>query len=449
MTNEERWLEYTSGLPSPDNFIEWSFLYLISASLQRRVWTPPDHDRVYPNMYITLVGDPGVGKGGPIRAVSSILTEHKLEDHKDTSKFKGDEKVVADAVIDNDIKVAQEDMVKGKNKDASIEKALLIPVAADAVTYEALIQSMSYCLRRINYLKTEPDGKQRMAIYSHSSQCFCLEEIASLFRKHQNDLVNFLIQAYDCGESYEYRTKTAGRDRILRICVNFLGGTTPDFMQETFDDALVNQGYSSRTFYIYGHKNRKSVFFRPELTEAQRGYRKELSAHVKALTKLYGQIRIDQSTMDWLTRWKEDFDAKPEMRTAKSPKMKAFWARMNIHVMKVAMAKHFSESLEMYIPLETFKWAIDFIMHEANSMQLALTVGGDNPLAKSSAKVYEYLVHVGKKTFKELLAQFWEKLRKTELEEVLNYLQQVDQVYCRQITDNTTGETHIYYHAKE
>ena len=322
------------------------------------------------------------------------------------------------------------------------------PVAADAVTYEALVQSMSFCLRRINYLHTEPDGKQRMKIYSHSSQCFCLEEIASLFRKHQNDLVNFLIQAYDCGESYEYRTKTAGRDRILRICVNFLGGTTPDFMQETFDDALVNQGYSSRTFYIYGHKNRKSVFFRPELTEAQRGYRKELAAHIKALTKLYGQIRLDQETFTYLEKWKEQFDNKPELRKAKSPKMKAFWARMNIHAMKVAMAKHFSESLEMYIPLDTFKWAIQFIEDESPNMQMALTVGGDNPLAKASSKVLEYLQRVGKKNFKELLTEFWEKLRKTELEEVLNYLQQTDQVCCRQIKDEVTEETHIYYIAK-
>jgi len=449
MTNKERWMEFTSGLPSPDNFIEWSYLYMISAALQRRVWTPPDHDRVYPNMYVTLVGDPGVGKGGPIRSVASILTEHKLEDSKDTAKFKGDEKVVAEAVIDNDIKIAQEDMVKGKNKDASIEKALLIPVAADAVTYEALVQSMSFCLRRINYLKTEPDGKQRMAIYSHSSQCFCLEEIASLFRKHQNDLINFLIQAYDCGESYEYRTKTAGRDRILRICVNFLGGTTPDFMQETFDDALVNQGYSSRTFYIYGHKNRKSVFFRPELTEAQRGYRKELAAHVKALTKLYGQIHIDPETVAWLTKWKEQFDENPRLRAAKSPKMKAFYARMNIHAMKVAIAMHFGESLDMHIPLSTFQQAIEFIEQEAPNMQLALTVGGDNPLAKSSAKVYEYLIQAGKKNFKELLTHFWEKLRKTELEEVLNYLQQTDQIKCRQLKDDTTDETHIYYLVKE
>jgi hypothetical protein len=445
MTNFEKWKKYTAGLPSPDNFVEWGFRYMISAALQRRVWAPPEHEPIYPNMYVTLVGDPGVGKGGPIRAVSSILTEHKLEDAKNVEQFKGDEQTIAQAVHDADIKSAQEDMVKGKDKSASVEKALLIPVAADAVTYEALVQSMSHCLRRINYVKTDAEGKQKMAIYSHASQCFCLEEIASLFRKHQNDLVNFLIQAYDCSDSYEYRTKTAGRDRILRMCVNFIGGTTPDFMQETFDDALVNQGYSSRTFYIYGAKNRKSVFFRPELTEEQKQYRREISAHVKSLTRLYGQIKVTDETKLWLQDWIETFAANPDKRVARSPKMKAYYARMNIHIMKVAMAIHFGETTDMFVPQSTFEEAIQILQREEVTMQLALTVGGNNPLAKTSAKVVEHLQSVGKRTFTQLLAQFWEQVKKQELEEVLNFLQITDQIKTAQITDEVKNETHIYY----
>lgn len=437
------------GSPSPQNFLDWSWRGCVAAALQRRVWCPPEHERVFANMYITLVGDPGVGKGSPIRAVSSLLTEHKLEDFRSSSKFKGEEKVIADAVVQADVVTAEEDMVKGKGKDASLEKPLLIPVAADAVTYEALVQSMSFCLRRINHIKTEIDGKQRMAIYSHSSQCFCLEEIASLFRKHQNDLINFLIQAYDCGESYEYRTKTAGRDRILRICVNFLGGTTPDFMQETFDDALVNQGYSSRTFYIFGSKNRKSVFFRPELTPEQRVHRAELSEHIKKLAGLYGQVTVDPVTFQFLHAWKEDFDANPPKQGMQSGKLKAFDARMNIHIMKVAMANHFSESTDMYIPLDTFKQAIVDIQNEKKNMGYALSVGGNNPLAKTSGKVMESLRLDGKKTLSQLIAIFWEKVNKVQLEEILTFLNETNQINVRQIKDEDTDLTEIFYMAKE
>lgn len=448
MTNFDRWQEITSGLPSPQNFIDWSIYSCIGSALGRRVWCPPDHDRVYGNMYTTLVGDPGVGKGGPIRMVSSLLTEHKLEDAKSNTTFKGEEKTIADAVVDSDNKIAQEDMVRGKGKDATMEKPLLIPVAADAVTYEALVQSMSYCLRRINYVKTEEDGKQRMAIYSHSSQTFCLEEIASLFRKHQNDLINFLIQAYDCGESYEYRTKTSGRDRILRICVNFLGGTTPSFMQEVFDDALVNQGYSSRTFYIYGAKDRKTVFFRPELTIEQREYKKELSAHVKTLTGLYGPVKLDNSTINWLQKWYAEYREKDERSNTDSGKLKAFKARLNIHVMKLAMAMHFLESAEMYIPQSTFELSIDKILKEMSNMKYALCIGGTNPLAKTSNKILEYLQNQGRKTETELLTEFWEKINKSQLQEVINFLTETDQAVVKMEKDEHTDITNMYYYAK-
>lgn len=448
MNLRDKWMLLCDGAPSPENYLTWAYKYLIAATLRRCVWCPPEHDRIYSNMYVTLVGAPGVGKGFPIRLVSSILQEPKLGETKNTAHLKGAEKAVADAIIDNDIKVAQEDMTKGKTKEAAVEEALLIPVAADAVTYEALVQSMASCVRRVNYLKTMPDGNQRMAIYSHSSQCFCLEEIASLFRKHQNDLINFLIQAYDCGESYEYRTKTQGRDRILRMCLNFIGGTTPDFMQEVFSDALVNQGYSSRTFYIYGHKNRKSVFFRPELTEQQREYKKEIVSHVKEVAKLHGQVRIDDDTVAFLQKWKEQFDENPKERASQNPKMRAYYARKNIHIMKVAMANHFGVSTEMYLSKADFEQAIEELHEEEKTMQLALTIGSDNPLAKSSAKVHEHLMDNGKQNFKELLAFFWEQLRQQELEEVLNFLQKTDQVVTRTIEDETTGESFVYYIAK-
>jgi len=46
-----------------------------------------------------------------------------------------------------------------------------------------------------------------------------------------------------------------------------------------------------------------------------------------------------------------------------------------------------------------------------------------------------------------LLAEFWGDLRKPELEEILNYLQQIDKVKCVQKQDETTKETKIFYQA--
>jgi len=449
MTNYEKWLSYTDGLASPQNYIDWGWLYLVAASLQRRVWCPPDHRRVYPNMYITLVGKPGVGKGQVIRSVSEILKMHKLEDVKPSSAKTSEEQMIVDSMAAADLKAAQDEMMVGKGKEASIDKPDLIPVAADAVTYEALVQSMSRCIRRINYSEyNEQQGKDVMRIYSHSSLCFLLEELASLFRKNTESLVNFLIQAYDCGDSYEYQTKTAGRDRIRRLCLNFFGGTNPDFMQDTFDDKLLSQGYSSRTFYVFANKNRKSVFCLPELTETQKLHRKELAEHVVKLTRLYGQVKIDSDTWNWLREWWEDYEMHPEKRASKSAKLEAYYARKQLHVMKVAMAMHFGESLDPNIPRSTFVRAMEFLANEEKTMHLALTLDAKNPLADTSRKLLAYLSQAGKKNFVDLLVEFNGSVRKSELEEILETLQTTGQIVATQERDEHTNDAVMFYKIK-
>ena len=439
MTNEEKWLSYTSGLASPDKYIQWGWYYTVAAALQRRVWCPPDHRRLYPNMYVTFVGKAAVGKGNVIRCISDILGMHTLDSYK---------KKVTDAVQGFQVTVSATETLdladaKKQNKDESAEPIPLFHVAADAVTYEALIQSMSRSVRRTNFINEK--GEQR--IYSHCSECFVLEEIASLFKdsKQSKSLVNFLIQAYDCGDSYTYKTKTQGTDRILRLCLNFIGGTTPDFMQETFDDRLLNQGYSSRTFYIYAAKNRKSVMFIPELTAEQKQHRLEIGEHIKSLYGLHGQVHIDQADKDWLQTWWEKFEANPALRTSKAPQMEAYYGRKQIHVMKLAMAHHFGESMDMHIPRSEFEWAIDFSNKEEKTMHLALMIDKKNPLAEPSRKIVDFLKTNGRKHIKELQAQFWGQVDTKQLSEVITFLLETDVLTTENGTDPDTNKTYLYY----
>ena len=441
LTNFQKWQRLTDPLPSPQNYIDWSFLYLISASLQRRVWCPPEWRPLFSNMYITFVGPPGVGKTQPIRSVAEILSALKVQEVKPATKaINPEDQKIVDAML----------ALNDKEMEKSGESKPLIPVAADAVTYEALVKQMTESIGRINYYaKNEKTGNNDMRIYTHSSLCFCLEEIASLFRKHTESLVNFLIQAYDCGENYEYVTKTQGKDRIRRLCLNFLGATTPDFMQETFDDKLLSQGYSSRTFYAYAARNRKSIFFLKELTEEQKQYKLDLIEHVRKLSGLYGQVYIDPETRDFLETWSRERQANPSLRASMSSKLDAYYSRENIHAMKVAMAKHFGESTDMHIPLGTFKWAIDFLHNEEKTMHLALVFEGSNPLAKVSKKMVSYL-GTGAKTALDMLTELWDILpNKESINEAIEYLTLTNMIESFVQEDEHTKEKIRYYRLKK
>lgn len=417
MTNYESWQEFTSGITSPQSFINFGFYHLIAACLQRRVWLSAEHSRLFPNHYSILVAPPGVGKGLVIKPVYDLLQYHKLkppDQQKLLQENNPEEIKKAIEILKEDWKQAEEDEADRKKNKQDFEKPLLFPMAADATTYEALVRRLAKSRRRISY--SDENGKTQN--YLHSSLTFTLEEISSLFRRHTEDVVNCLIKCYDCGD-YEYDTKTAGRDRVKSCCLNFIGGTTPGFMQDTFDDKLLNEGFASRCFFIYETKNRGSSFFIPELTESQRECRAKILVHMERLSHLYGKVTISDDTRRWLEDWWRDH---PKNRPNNHPRLDPYYGRKNIHVAKLAMAIHFGESTAMQIEQESFEKAIKQLEIEEYKMHYALGFDSTNPLAKPLRKIIRYIESTGKKTRKEIVIEFFDSLPSVDsIDELLQF----------------------------
>lgn len=440
MTNFERWQAYTSGLSSPQSYIDWSWLYLVGAALQRRCWLGPAHQPCFANKYVIFVGEPGIGKGLPIREVSLFLKHWKKKDrampNMDTlaaqqkqslelSKSLSEEKIQQEAAAGKEI----------------LTEPPLYPVAADATTYEALVKAVADSYSRIEYIN--PDDPTKFLVQGHSSLCFCLQELASLMRKKTEDTVNYMLGLYDCPVDYEYDTKTKGKDRIRRGCLNMLAGTTPGFMQSTFDDKLADEGFNSRTFYIFANKNRKNQFFIPPLTKEQEAHRTHLLEHIRQLSALYGNVKIDQETEDFLQTWWDEQEKNKHKRSNTSPKLKPYYSRRNIHVMKIAMALHFGESVEMSIPLETFMRAISVLEREEVNMHMAIVLDSKNPIAKVTAKIIE-LLGMGEMNYVDLSCETHSLANKDQLTEALDYLGEQKQIEAYQVADED-GETKTTY----
>jgi len=60
----DNWLDgymfYTQESECPDSFLIWSGLHTLSAAIQRKTWVPWVYSDFFPNIYIMLVGPPGV-----------------------------------------------------------------------------------------------------------------------------------------------------------------------------------------------------------------------------------------------------------------------------------------------------------------------------------------------------------------------------------------------------
>jgi hypothetical protein len=434
ITNWRRWQSYTDGLASPQNYIDWGFVYLITASLQRRVWLPPAHSKLFPNIYPILVGPPGVGKGMLIRRVSELLRHHKIE-FQEFNKPKNEQEAILIARLKETMKTEEKENQQGD----------LIPLLPDAITYEALVKNMASAIGRVNYHVTDKDGKEQMKIATYSALAACLEELESLIRKNKSDsLMTFLIQAYDCGDEYKYETKGQGKDRILNICLNFLAGTNPDFIKEMFDEKIVSSGFSSRVHFIYATKNRKSVCFLPELTAAQEDDKLHLLKHIQDLTKLFGQMVFGPGVQDYLVDWWARFEKTPDMCGSKSPRLAGYRSRRNIHTMKLAMAFHYMERLDNVLTLDDVIKADAFLFAEEKTMHLALMTEGDTPEAKGSRKIKQYLHFNGEKTFNQLLAALYnEGITKDMMTDILSTLEKIGEVKAEMRDE--AGQKFTYY----
>ena len=404
MTNFDRWQRLMKDVCSPQSYIDFGFYFMISSALQRRVWTGPDHFRLYPNLFVILVGKPGLGKGVTIGPVTEMLKHHKLV--KETP--------IEDAAV-NTFMQAFDKTARDKKREE-----LLFPIAPDATTYESLVREIALSTRHINYKKFDPaKAKEVTAIYSHASMAFTLEELSSLMCKQSHKIVNFMLVAWDC-KDYDYVTKHQGEDRIKHCCLSMLAGTTPGFMEDTFTDKLIEEGFSARTIFVYETANRHNSLDRPELTAEQLEDKQVLLAHLHKLSKLYGSVKYTPEAKALRDKWYQEtiiFD-----RLNKSPKMDPYYSKIGMQIQKLAMAIHFGESTDMIIDTPAMEKAINASASVEKNMHLALAFDGRNPLAAISRKMYSYLARNGGSTYDDLFIQFVDDVNAMELNECLNIL---------------------------
>lgn len=451
-TNFDRWREYNSVLPSPQSYIDWGWMFTIAACLQRRVWIGPEPSQsCFPNMYVILVGKPGIGKGLVLTEVIEFVRHWKLQDvsHKlngNTAKSQEDAFTIH-ANAAEELKSANDSEYQGANtKKKEVVPPGLFHVAPDSTTYQAMIEALGECYRSINYYAySERLGKDVLLPYRHSSTCFVLKELASLMRAKTEDVVNFLLGLYDCPIDYEYRTISRQKDRVRRACVNLIAGTTPSYMQSTFDDRILNEGFSSRTFYIFSNRNKQNKFFISRRTDEQIEHKKHLLEHLFNLSQLCGHVQVEEGTYEFLQEWWDQYESNKALRANKSPKLEAYYSRKNIHVMKIAMAMHFGESVLMTIPLQRFKDAIAFLEREEKNMHLALMLEGNNPMSRATKFVIESL-SIGPKRYLDLLTELHRILQSRSLcEECIGLLVDTNQIQRDIQTDPQTQKETIYF----
>lgn len=182
----EQWMFYTSESECPDSYLLWSGLHVISAAVQRKVWAPWVYHEFYPNIYVMLIGPPGVThKNAAIRFTKQAL------------------------------------------------KAVDVSISSDAISKEALISQMI----------TRPAGNNNAIAVTSS-------EFATFIRTSGPPMVEFLTDIFDSEDNFEYTTKGGGQQTIPAPYLTMFTGATPGWMANEFDRTFIESGFASRTLFV-------------------------------------------------------------------------------------------------------------------------------------------------------------------------------------------------------
>lgn len=314
--------DFTAASGSPAIYRLWTAISCLAGAMERKVWVRTMQSDLYPNLYVLLVGGPGIGK-------SQALSH--------TDRFwRG---------------------LKGHH------------VAPTSLTKAALIDALADAKRSIARPGQIPPHVE------FNSLLVAASELGVFLTSYENDFMNTLTTLYDGGTYAERRRTKDLKLEIPRPQLNFLGATTPSYLNAFLPAGAWDQGFLSRTILIYsGERVFRDVFSESQTDPALQG---ALANDLKGISELFGKMEFTPEAVEVIREWHTA--ELPPVPTA--PKLRHYNARRLLHALKLTMVASVDRSWSLTIEAEDFLRAKAWLLAAEEGMEdifLAMNSGGDS-----------------------------------------------------------------------
>lgn len=324
----EKYIESCETLTTTKIYAEWSLYSLLATCMERRHWIQvpgvSDKSNIYPSLYVMLVGPSGIGKTVAVKSINSYIFDNLI-------MF---EKIKAGDVI----------------KATGAKRQPALHTLPTSTTPEGMIHLMARKFKKSQILTSHSKDKH-IHTPEYVGASIIADEISVLFKDSKfatNNMLSFLTKAYD-QDRYENHTKGEGSEVIERMCINILGGTTPEHLQRLFSSTSVKEGLGNRFIYVWSGKsdwlhvyhkhNEKSIQFIKDFLLPWCSW---LVNNVSICSIGPGVEELSLEIM------KEKRDNPPN----KHAEAASLYQRYNIHLQKLAIIRHFLRSKEPVITVE-------------------------------------------------------------------------------------------------
>jgi hypothetical protein len=363
------YLHFTSNTESPPDYHRWACLSSLSVLAGRRFWFDLGPIRYYPNLYVVLVGHPGVKK-------SSALDRAK-------------------------------DIVRGVN---------CCPIAAAQATKEFIAKVMSS-----DKFPGKKHFKWNGRLEEYNQYAIFATEFTQFIGVNPLSMLDFLTTVYT-EKVYDCDTKGQGSDLVVGPYITLLACLTPEMMKGYVKMNILTGGFARRTQFVYG--NFGSPVPWPGLTSDMIDAGDRCVQWGKQMQSQCGEFTLDEEAKKWYEKWYVDLQT--SITEISTPATEGYYRTKHEVLFKCSMLISLSENLENRILTDKHLAVVEnrFLLPYEENLPRVFEGAGINPNAAAAAQVCRMLEALDRPMLlKRLEAIFYDQVTSlSDLKDTIGHL---------------------------
>lgn len=376
------YLLYTGGNEASPLFHAWGGLSALSAVVSRKVFFDQAYFKIYPNLYVIFVGEPGDGKSTAMALSKGMVQKSAM------------------------------------------------PIAPSSCTLQQIsflmseTQTDSIChLKFIN--GTLPVQVTQFSFYA--------DEIVVMLSAGGNpkSLIEFFTTIYAV-ESHEVATKNKGTDLIVSPYVTMLACMTPEQTSQLFKENLISGGFSRRGIFVWGKRHGEPVAL-PKHDTLREEAKERCLAHLLKVKKFFCEYKLSECGREWFVPW---YNAKFRMMGMPYSSVFKNWLRTkDTQLIKVAMLLDLAQNMTGVLTAKLFEEALLLLDRVEVNLHRVLAGAGRNPLADLAYKLTVKLEEApdNKLAKKQVISALFDDGDLEEIDKAIDFLKRTD-VICSSLS---------------
>lgn len=329
----KKFMHFTRGTEVPTFFYRWAAIAGLGAWIGRDVYVQFGAQKIYPNMYVLLMGEPGTKKSTAIKRMKKLLKEAGYANFaaEKTSK----EKFLLDMGNEEEETDGEEFLNSGLFGNDEVREVF---IAAD--------------------------------------------EFNDFFGNNILDFVSMLGVLWDFDGIYENKIKNGQSVRIPYPTVSILGGTTATTFAHTFPQEVIGQGFFSRTLAVHAKPTGKRITWPPEEDEVQKADLLEYLLKVKTCHS--GRLEFSAEALELVDKIYQTWENIEDIRFA------SYANRRLVHLLKMILV-HTIGRLGTQVEKEDVIYANTVLYHTERHMPQAYGEFGQSKNSLLTHKILQIL----------------------------------------------------------